>query len=111
MHNRIPYFISILIITVPFFLGCSTSPAKKYSADLVRTYAELLVFHEKEKMVGTTSDSLYQNKLKEFFAKRKMDKEEFEKQIVELSRNDEPWRSFLMEATVALDSIKSVKQM
>ena len=67
------------------------------------------MFHEKEKMIGMLPDSLYERKLKDFFAERKIDKEEFRKLIAQISRDDAEWRTFLAEATAAADSIKTAR--
>ena len=88
---------------------CGTPPAKKYPPELVRTYAELLVLHDKEKISGNTTDSMYTIKVKNLFAARKINEEEFQLRITDLSHDDVAWRGFLNEATVAMDSIKAVK--
>lgn len=67
------------------------------------------MFHEKEKMIGMLPDSLYERKVKEFFAERKIDQKEFRNQISQISRDDAAWRAFLGEATAAVDSIKAAK--
>ncbi len=89
--------------------GCTAETPPQYSHVVVRTYAELLVFHEKEKMLGMIPDSLYQKRLKDFFAERRIDEGEFKNQITQISRDGAAWRAFLNEATAAVDSIKSVK--
>lgn len=109
MQKRILIFATILFTAAGFFQQCSTSTSKKYTYRQVVTYAELLVLHEREKMAYSTPDSIYQIKVNQFFVQRKITKEDFEKQIFELSRDDDAWRSFLMEATIAVDSIKSAK--
>ena len=77
----------------------------------MRTYAELLVLHEKEKLAGSTPDSLYAMRVKDFFAARKINEDEFQRRIGEISRNDIAWRAFLNDATVATDSIKAAKPL
>jgi len=111
VQNRILTLATIIFVAAGIFQECSTSTptSKKYSYGQVVTYAELLVLHEREKMVYSTPDSIYRNRVNQFFSQRKIAKEEFEKRIIELSRDNDAWRSFLMEATVAVDSIKSAK--
>ena len=109
MHKQISIPLSLTLYVLLIFAGCSTPAPKKFSSALVRTYAELLVLHEKEKIVGSTPDSLYRFNVKEFFAARKINEEDFQKKITEISRNDVAWREFHMEATAAVDSIKAAK--
>ena len=105
--------ISVAAIFMLFSLlicdGCGTPAPKKFSPELVRVYAELLILHEKEKISSTTPDSLYRLKVKGFFEARKIDEEGFQKQISEISRDDAAWREFLNKTTVAVDSIKAAK--
>jgi hypothetical protein len=109
MRIRSSMLFVVMLIAAALDQGCGTQTPIKYSHALVRTYAELLVFHEKEKMIGTMSDSLYRRRLKDFFAERKIDEGEFRNQITRISRDDVAWRLFLNEATAAVDSIKSAK--
>jgi len=109
VHMR-PYLIFSFALCFSTILGsCGVPSAKKYPPELVRTYAELLILHEKEKIAGNTPDSVYTMKVKSFFAERKLNEEEFQRRIADLSYNDVAWRGFLNDATVAVDSIKAAK--
>ena len=92
-----------------FLGGCASPAPKKYSAASVRIYAQLLVMYEKQKLFSSIPDSVYGKNVSEFFIRRGMDEDEFKKQIEELSRDDAAWRTFLSEATAAVDSIKTAK--
>jgi hypothetical protein len=109
VHKQISIPLSFVFFSLLIFEGCSSPAPKKISSALVRTYAELLVMHEKEKIVGSTPDSLYRLNVKEFFAARKINEEDFQKEVTQISRNDVAWRVFLNEATAAVDSIKAAK--
>ena len=103
------FVLSIFLCASVVFGSCGTPAQKKYPNELVRTYAELLVLHEREKIGGNTPDSLYQVKVKDFFAVRNKNEEEFQKRVADISRDDVAWRSFLTEATSLMDSIKATK--
>ncbi len=109
MHTRSFLILSFVLCSSIVLECCGTPAAKKYPAELVQTYAELLILHEKEKIAGNTPDSLYTIKVKSFFATRKISEEEFQRRIVDLSHDDVAWRGFLNDATVAMDSIKAAK--
>jgi hypothetical protein len=111
MHTRSYIVLSFVLCSSIVFECCGTSTAKKYSPELVNTYAELLALHEKEKIAGNTPDSLYTIKVKSLFASRKINEEEFQRHIVDLSHDDVAWRGFLNDATVAMDSIKTAKPL
>ena len=111
MPSRFSGMLIVAVVTGVCCQACSSSSSKKYSHDLVRTYAEVLVFHEKYKMVRMLPDSLYRDSLNAFLAGRKTTREEFEMKIRDLSRDDEAWRSFLGETAAAVDSIKSVRPL
>ena len=100
-------YILFSAISVP---ACKAPPPPTFPHELARVYGELLALHEKEKITGTTSDSSYQIKVKEFFAEKKIDEREFRNHVEEISHDDNAWRKFLTEATTTLDSIKAVKQ-
>ncbi len=111
MHPRI-FLVLPFVLCSSIILECCKAPdAKKYPPELVHTYAELLVLHEKEKIAGSSSDSLYVIKVKSLFAARKINEEEFQRRIADLSRDDVAWRGFLIDATVAMDSIKTAKPL
>jgi len=111
MHTRFFIVLSFVLCSSIVLEYCGTPAAKKYSPELVHTYAELLVLHEQEKIAGTTSNSLYKIKVKSLFAARKINEEEFQRRIVGLSNDDVAWRDFLNDATVAIDSIKTAKPL
>lgn len=111
MHTRSFLVLSFVLCSSIVFECCGTTAAKKYSPELVHTYAELLVLHEKEKIAGNTPDSLYTIKVKSLFAARKINEEEFQRRIVDLSHDDVAWRGFLNDATVAMDSIKTAQPL
>lgn len=111
MHSRSFHVLSFILCSSIVLECCGAPAAKKYPTELVRTYAELLVLHEKEKIAGNTPDSLYTSKVESFFAARKIDEEEFQRRIVDLSHDDVAWRGFLNDATVAMDSIKTTRPL
>ena len=102
-------FLAVILIAAWLFPGCAPDPPPKYSHEIVRTYAELIVFHEKQKLVWMIPDTLYRERLKDFFAERKTDEGKFKDQITQISRDGTTWRVFLNEVTAAVDSIKSAK--
>ncbi len=111
MHTRSFLVLSFVLCSSIIFQCCGTPAAKKYPPELLHTYAELLVLHEKEKIAGNTPDSLYTIKVKSLFAARKINEEDFQQRIVDLSHDDVAWRGFLNDATVAVDSIKATKPL
>lgn len=111
MHPRLFHVLAFIFCTGIALRSCGTPVAKKYPPELVRTYAELLVLHEKEKIAGNTSDSAYIIKVQELFTARKINEEEFQRRIADLSHDDVAWRGFLNEATVAVDSIRAAKPL
>jgi len=72
-------------------------------------YAELLALNEKEKISGSTLDSTYRREVEEFFSAKRMDEENFRKQVIEISHDDLAWRDFLSKSMTVLDSIKAAK--
>lgn len=111
MHTRSFIVLSFVLGSSIVLECCGTPAAKKYPPELVHTYAELLILHEKEKIAGNTPDSLYTIKVKSFFAARNINEEEYQRRIVDLSHIDVAWRGFLNDATVAMDSIKTAKPL
>lgn len=111
MRTRSFLILSFVLCSSFVLESCGTPATKTFSPELVHTYAELLVLHEREKINGNTSDSLYTIKVKGLFAARKINEEEFQRRIVELSRDDVTWRGFLNDATAAMDSIKAAKPL
>ena len=109
MPDRPVPVLALLAFAAMLSSGCTGETAPKYTHATVRTYAELLLFHEKQKMIGMIPDSTYQNRLRIFFAERKIDERDFENQITQISRDGTAWRSFLAEATVVVDSIRTTK--
>ncbi|GEM_PF-2734383 len=103
----------ILILCAPLLFsilgGCSTPAPKKFSNELVHVYAELLALNEKEKISGSVPDSAYRREVREFFAARKIDEGDFQRQVGEISRDDVTWRDFLTKTIAALDSIKAAR--
>ena len=111
MQTRSFLVLSFVLCSSIILECCGTPAAKRYPPELVQTYAELLVLHEREKIAGNTPDSLYTIKVKSLFVVRKINEEEFQRRIVDLSHDDVAWRAFLNDATVAMDSIKAVKPL
>ena len=109
MNKRISLPILFLLFLLIVFGGCSTPAPKKFSSETVHVYAELLAMHEKEKISGSTPDSTYRREVREFFSARKMNEEDFQKQIAEISHDDLTWRDFLSKSMAVLDSIKAVR--
>ena len=109
MHKRITLPILFLLFLFIVFGGCSTPAPKKFSSETVHVYAELLAMHEKEKISGSTPDSTYRREVREFFSARKMNEEDFQKQVAEISHDDLTWRDFLSKSMAVLDSIKAAR--
>jgi hypothetical protein len=109
MHKRISVPILFLLFLFIAFGGCSTPAPKKFSSETVHVYAELLAMHEKEKISGSTPDSTYRREVREFFSARKMNEEDFQKQVTEISHDDLTWRDFLGKSMAVLDSIKAAR--
>jgi ABC-type multidrug transport system fused ATPase/permease subunit len=102
----------IFILICSFGLGmycssCSSPSSKPYNHDLVVTYAELTLLYEKEKMTNKIIDSLYQIKVKDFFAAHGYEQEKFKQVIDELSQHPEAWKMFIQDVTMAMDSLKA----
>jgi hypothetical protein len=109
VNKRINLPILFLLFLLMVFGGCSTPAPKKFSSETVRVYAELLAMHEKEKISGSTPDSTYRREVREFFSVRKINEEDFQKQVVEISHDDLTWRDFLSKSMAVLDSIKAAR--
>jgi hypothetical protein len=106
---RITFPILILLFLFTVFGGCSAPAPKKFPNELVHVYAELLAMHEKEKISGSTLDSTYRRQVREFFSARKINEQDFEKQVAEISHDDLTWRDFLSKSMAAVDSIKAAR--
>ena len=111
MRTHIGVIVTKILVLALFIEGCNASGSKKYSHQLVQTYAGLMVLHEKEKLNGNSPDSLYRIKVREFFASKNISEGDLQKQVADISQDDNSWKAFLSEATAAMDSIKSVKPM
>lgn len=109
MFKRFNCPILFLLFLLIIFGGCSAPAPKKFSNETVRVYAELLALHEKEKISGSTLDSTYRREVRDFFSARKINEDDFQKQVTEISHDDLAWRDFLSKSIAALDSIKAVK--
>ncbi len=106
-HYRVPILLAPLLLSV--LAGCGAQAPKKFSNETVRVYAELLALHEKEKISGTMPDSAYRREVREFFAAKKLDEQDFQKQVTEISRDEAEWRDFLSKSMSELDSIKAAR--
>ena len=109
MDKRLIIPILLALFLISFLGGCNAPAPKKFSSEMVRVYAELLALHEKEKISGSVPDSTYRRELREFFSVRKMNEEDFQKQVIEISRDDVAWRDFLSKSIASLDSIKAAR--
>jgi len=89
--------------------GCVSEPTRNYKKEFVNTYAELTLLFEKEKMVKKQTDSSYQIIVKDFFVKKGVEQEIFKKQIEEMSKDEQVWKLFIQDVSVAMDSLKSGK--
>ncbi len=105
---RILFAICFLSLGI-YLGGCSSSSSKPYDHSLVVTYAELNLFYEQEKLNNKETDSLYQVKVKEFFARKGLKQDEFKNEIDNLSEQDEAWKMFIHDVTTAMDSLKSIQ--
>ena len=47
--------------------------------------------------------------VRDFFAARKINEEDFQKQVAEISHDDLAWRDFLSKSMAVLDSIKAAR--
>lgn len=107
--------LTLLLLGITFFLpafftaSCTGEHSKPYDRPLVTTYAELTLLYEKEKMMNKLSDSLYQIKVKEFFASKGYEQEKFKKVIEELSQHPEAWKMFIQDVTIAMDSLQVIE--
>ena len=109
MQKRISLPILLLLFLLMDFGGCSAPSPKKISNETIRVYAELLAMHEKEKISGSTLDSAYRRDVREFFSVRKINEQDFQKKVIEISHDDLAWRDFLSKSMAVLDSIKAAK--
>ncbi|MGA7160423.1 MAG: hypothetical protein WBZ48_05435 [Bacteroidota bacterium] len=109
MYTRLSFATILILSSLLATEGCNTPVPKRFSSELVRVYAELLALNEKEKISANTPDSLYRLKVKELFEARKIDEEDFQKEIRDISRDDAAWRDFLIKTTAALDSIRAAR--
>jgi hypothetical protein len=102
-----------LLRVFPFLLmilaGCTAPASKKFSSETVHTYAELLALHEKEKIVGSTPDTVYRRDVADFFSARKINEEEFQKEIADISHDDLAWKEFLTKSQILLDSMRTAR--
>lgn len=88
--------------------GCVSQPSRTYGKLTVTTYAELTLLYEKKKMVSKQNDSSYQITLKDFFAQKGLQEEEFKKKIADLSHNSEVWKLFIQDVSTTMDSLKAI---
>ncbi len=109
MHKRISLPILFLLFLFIVFGGCSTPAPKKFSNETVHVYAELLAMHEKEKLFGFIPDSTYRHEVRDFFSAKKINEEDFRKQVAAISHDDIAWRDFLSKSMTVLDSIKAAR--
>jgi len=109
VRTTIDRLLSILPFVLIILAGCGTPASKKFSSETARTYAELLALHEKEKIVGSTPDSLYRRDVADFFSARKIHEEDFQKEIADISHDDLAWKEFLTKSLILLDSIKAAR--
>jgi len=87
--------------------GCNSKNTAPYDPSFVRTFAELSLMYEKEKMVNRVPDSLYQLKVAGFLSGKGLTREEFKKKVESLSAEDEIWKNFIQDVTKSMDSIKA----
>ena len=109
MQKRINLSILFILIFFAVFGGCSAPAPKKFSNETVHLYAELLAMHEKEKISGSTPDSTYRREVKDFFSAKRINEEDFQKEVNEISHDDLVWRDFLSKSMAVLDSIKAAR--
>jgi hypothetical protein len=64
--------------------------------------------YEKEKMANKQTDSTYKIKIKDFFANKGLQQDEFKKKIEIISRDDEEWKIFIQDVSTAMDSLRNV---
>jgi hypothetical protein len=102
MHKTYTFFLALLIL---IFSGCSSRHSSSPDKKIVRTYAELTLLYEKEKMANKVSDSLYQIRVNEFFAARNLDETEFKKEVDFYLADGKSAKVFLAEVTEVLDSL------
>jgi hypothetical protein len=102
MQKNLPIFLIFFIITIT---GCSSRNSSSPDTAIVRTYAELTLLYEKEKMANKISDSLYQIKVKDFFAGRNLYEDNFRNEVDFYLSDGKSAKIFLAEVTGVLDSI------
>lgn len=104
------YLFLIILFGSPAIVavsGCDSKNAPPYDPSFVKTFAELSLLYEKEKMVNRVPDSLYQVKVTGFLSGRGMTNEEFKMKVESLSADDEIWKNFIQDVTKSMDSIKA----
>ena len=97
-------FVSSVIVSLS---GCDSKNAAPYDPSFVKTFAELSLLYEKERMVNRVPDSLYQIKVAGFLSGKGMTREEFKKKVESLSADNEIWKNFIQDVTKSMDSIKA----
>ena len=111
MRTHIGVTVANILIIALVIAGCTTSGTKKYSHQLVQTYAGLMVLHEKEKLNTNSPDSVYRTKVREYLGSKNISEGDLQKQVADIAQDDNSWKAFLSETTAAMDSIKSAKPM
>lgn len=112
MPKRAAAAVFTLIAATMFAAGCSKNRAPAGVAresDFARTYAELMLLQEQEKMTLHVSDSLYRKHADSLLASRGTTREDVKKRSGELMKDDETWRAFLADVSVVFDSLKTAR--
>lgn len=98
--------LSILILAIIFFAGCSVKPSKKVET-AAKIYIENILVDEKYSAKKDTVEILRN----EIFKKYNFSKEEYKKLFDDLSSDKESWDSFFKLAGSYLDTLKARKQL
>jgi len=101
--------LMICFIVMISSMGCKKKHPSLKDHNLVVTYAELSILNENEKMVKKATDSLYQIKVKEFFANKGVTEDAFKEEITGVEKDNVEWREFIQQVSTAVDSLKALK--
>lgn len=102
----------LLVLTMIFGIsasGCVSEPKRTYSDEFVKTFVDLTMLYERNKMEQKLPDSTYKVSVQEFFTSRGLDQEGFKKQVEVLSNDAEVWKLFIGDVTKRIDSLKQAE--
>jgi hypothetical protein len=103
------FFFSFFLV-LNIFEGCSPTKEPPIDQNFVKTYAELGILYEKEKIVDRVPDSTYRNDVADFFSSHHITEKEFNQKVAALQGSGNRWLKFLSAVTNVTMAIKQEKK-